>query len=287
MTGSEPFLQEIVAAPDDDAPRLVYADWLEEQGDPRGEFIRLQCELAKEPVQLSRLDPLEKDLVHDGPAELRIREAELLREHERQWLGPVSDRCSKWMFHRGFVEFVEITAAQFVQHSDRLFAEHPIRAAALLGITEVVDKVAECPHLGRLNGLSLGPNRMYPSVLEKLLTSEHFPRLNRLILIRNGLGDSHSAVLANSDRLNQLHELNLTGNDIRNNGVEAIVNASTLLNLQSLHFNTNSIRLLGARAIAESPYLQQLQYLDVRNNPIPRRGIDLIRNRFGRSVCDS
>jgi uncharacterized protein (TIGR02996 family) len=33
--------------PDNDAPRLVYADWLDEQGDPRGEFIRVQCELAR------------------------------------------------------------------------------------------------------------------------------------------------------------------------------------------------------------------------------------------------
>jgi uncharacterized protein (TIGR02996 family) len=29
------------AEPDDDAPRLVFADWLEERGDPRGELLRL------------------------------------------------------------------------------------------------------------------------------------------------------------------------------------------------------------------------------------------------------
>ena len=287
MIDSEPFLQEILAAPDDDGPRLVYADWLEEHSDPRGEFIRIQCELAQLPVQPSRLDPLEKDLVHDGPAELRIREAELLREHERQWLGPVADHCSKWMFHRGFVEFVEVHAMLFVHHGSRLFAEHPIRAATVIGITGLVDKVAKCPHLARLNGLSLGPTRMYPPVLEELLNSEYSPRLSRLILIQNTLSDSHSTALAGADRLSQLVELNLTGNDIRNDGVETLVNSATFLHLESLHFNKNSIRLLGARAIAESPYLQQLQYLDVRNNPIPRRGIDLIRARFGRGVCDA
>src|SRR5262245_36776173 len=42
------FLQEILADPDDDVPRLIYADWLEEHGDPlRAEFIRAQCELAR------------------------------------------------------------------------------------------------------------------------------------------------------------------------------------------------------------------------------------------------
>src|SRR5262249_36968134 len=34
------FLDAILEAPEDDAVRLIYADWLEEQGDPRGEFIR-------------------------------------------------------------------------------------------------------------------------------------------------------------------------------------------------------------------------------------------------------
>ena len=37
----------VLEAPDDDAPRLAYADWLEEHGNPLGEFIRAQCELAK------------------------------------------------------------------------------------------------------------------------------------------------------------------------------------------------------------------------------------------------
>lgn len=38
----ESFLQSIVAAPTDEAPRLVYADWLEENGrEGRAEFIRL------------------------------------------------------------------------------------------------------------------------------------------------------------------------------------------------------------------------------------------------------
>jgi uncharacterized protein (TIGR02996 family) len=42
------FLRAIAETPDDDAPRLVYADWLEEHGDPdRAEFIRVQCRLAE------------------------------------------------------------------------------------------------------------------------------------------------------------------------------------------------------------------------------------------------
>src|SRR5262249_52162165 len=39
-------LSAIHADPATDAPRLIYADWLEERGNPLGELIRLQCGLA-------------------------------------------------------------------------------------------------------------------------------------------------------------------------------------------------------------------------------------------------
>jgi uncharacterized protein (TIGR02996 family) len=48
MTEREGLLRAICEAPDDDAPRLVYADWLDEHGDPlQAQFIRVQIELAR------------------------------------------------------------------------------------------------------------------------------------------------------------------------------------------------------------------------------------------------
>ena len=47
MTEAEAFLAAIIANPDDDLPRLVFADWLDEHDDSlRAEFIRGQCALA-------------------------------------------------------------------------------------------------------------------------------------------------------------------------------------------------------------------------------------------------
>ncbi len=46
MTDDAAFLATIKAAPGDNMPRLVYADWLDEQGRPGGEFLRVDCELA-------------------------------------------------------------------------------------------------------------------------------------------------------------------------------------------------------------------------------------------------
>ena len=43
------FLADIRDHPDDDTPRLIYADWLEERGDPRGEFLRLEVRLRSLP----------------------------------------------------------------------------------------------------------------------------------------------------------------------------------------------------------------------------------------------
>ena len=73
MTHDDAFLQDIIEHPDDDGLRLIYADYLDERGDPRGDFFRVQCRLAKLP---------EDDL---------RRERELLGKHKEEWLGPVRD----------------------------------------------------------------------------------------------------------------------------------------------------------------------------------------------------
>jgi uncharacterized protein (TIGR02996 family) len=55
MTDDEAFVRRIVDSPGDDAPRLVYADWLDDRGDPRGAYLRAE---AAHPGDVGRLDPL-------------------------------------------------------------------------------------------------------------------------------------------------------------------------------------------------------------------------------------
>lgn len=90
MTAERDMLRAIHDAPDDDAPRRVYADWLLERGDPRGELIQLQCELAT----MSPKDPRRDNIV--------AREQALLKKHNARW-GPFHDRRFAWAFTRGFV----------------------------------------------------------------------------------------------------------------------------------------------------------------------------------------
>jgi uncharacterized protein (TIGR02996 family) len=68
MSIERQFLDEIHAAPYDESPRLVYADWLEERGDPRAEYLRLECEL----VGLKDDDALFREL---APRLQELREA--------------------------------------------------------------------------------------------------------------------------------------------------------------------------------------------------------------------
>src|SRR5438067_8652841 len=78
MTEERAFLTAILERPDDDATKLVYADWLEEQGDPRGEYLRLMMKVRQErivtPEQRQRHKELSAEL-----AELRKQEWEAWR----------------------------------------------------------------------------------------------------------------------------------------------------------------------------------------------------------------
>lgn len=94
-------LAAIHTAPRDDTPRLVYADWLDEHGEPDyGEFIRLQCENARKNGDWSA-------------CEYAPRERSLVRRFGARWRGhrlprsgyiDASHDISFCRFHRGLPE---------------------------------------------------------------------------------------------------------------------------------------------------------------------------------------
>ena len=96
MTTPEAFIADIIAHPDDDSVRLIYADWLEEHDEPdRAEFIRVQIELAE--LTRDYGDFRDGSFLTGRPLvfprkrilELSQRERTLLREngHAFKWLG--------------------------------------------------------------------------------------------------------------------------------------------------------------------------------------------------------
>jgi uncharacterized protein (TIGR02996 family) len=56
------FIRAVLTDPAEPGPRLVYADWLDEQGDVRGEFLRTEIELAGRGTDDPRHAPLQARL---------------------------------------------------------------------------------------------------------------------------------------------------------------------------------------------------------------------------------
>jgi uncharacterized protein (TIGR02996 family) len=115
MSEQDDFLPAVLERPDDDTLRLVYADWLQERGDPRAEFIRVQVALARMAADDSQLGTL------------RARERDLLEEHAQDWCAPLGLDLEQCEFRRGFVEAAEIRADQFLKHPEVLLRAAPVR----------------------------------------------------------------------------------------------------------------------------------------------------------------
>jgi uncharacterized protein (TIGR02996 family) len=132
MTERDALLRAVCAAPDDDLPRLVFADWCEENGEPeRATFIRTQVEFARKSRHAEGVDD-----------RLGRQSLELWREYRKRWLAelPVI-RGVTWFdaFYRGFVERVSVTSdVVLMAHADDILGTSPIQhltVGELRGVT--------------------------------------------------------------------------------------------------------------------------------------------------------
>lgn len=111
MSDEQALLAAVIASPDDDLPRLVYADWLDEHHQSaRAEFIRLQIERSS----LSASDP--------RFAELRARETKILKQYKKPWatdLRTAFPGC-EIEFRRGFAAVLRTTLQQLGRYERHL-----------------------------------------------------------------------------------------------------------------------------------------------------------------------
>src|SRR5262245_10720470 len=124
--GYEPFLRAICENPEDDTVRLVFADWLDENGDPdRAEFIRLQIERARLRAE-----------GHDSETLVK-RDLELRHTHSETWRGELPRLSGvNWQrFWRGFVSGADVIEWRFYkQAAESLFSSAPIQFLHLSGL---------------------------------------------------------------------------------------------------------------------------------------------------------
>ena len=159
MTTRDALLAAVLAHPEDDTPRLLLADHLDEIGEhDRAEFIRAQVALARlpEPEYLT-IGSLVPGAHYDYPEgvcnrcrqrsdrcdyhALRQRDKELRgsghgwdgRTNWVRWAGfaPADPGRASVRFERGFLHTVIVSANEWLAHGDAITASHPVREAIL------------------------------------------------------------------------------------------------------------------------------------------------------------
>src|SRR5438132_9887129 len=191
-TDAEPFLQRIRAFPDDDVHRLIFADWLEEQGGAEAEraaFIRIQIALAG----------LAADDSHR--AGLAAAERALLERHRSEWEAPFRGLATGLVFRRGFIDEVKVAARQYLRHADELFTIGPIRHMHLLDVGGSLPAVLQSPYLSRLRALTVFAQHAGQALVGAVARSPHLSELRGLHLGRNRLDDDAVDQLAASPLL--------------------------------------------------------------------------------------
>ena len=309
------FLRAILADPDDDAPRLVFADWLDEHAQSeRAEFIRVQCALAS----LTDGDPA-------GPA-LRRRETEL---REAPVLKPLLPPGVTGTLQRGFLDEVAVDAEVCLRQGPGWLRDWPLRRlgvtrltpthfpeaviraivvgkrlrglslaggvspaslASLLAAPELAGLRSvrlSCPptlaagqaevlaSLPRLEELNLEVNRLGAEVVRDLVAWPGWPTLRRLHLSENQLGPDGALLLAAAPPAAALESLSLGRNYLYERGVTALATAR-LPALRSLDLNGNECGDGGLRALLASPLAGQLTELNLGGNALTASAVAIL-----------
>jgi uncharacterized protein (TIGR02996 family) len=242
-------LEDIGRHADDVSLRRMYADWLDDHGQAeQAEFVRSQAGRA-EGFALYELPP---------------READLLDEHGRQWAEPLyqlglRDRywyLSSAEYRRGLVEKIDILdPALFLKHGGELLQGMPTVQEAEFREKVPIAKLAACPHLGRLRGLTL-PQELSGAEVRALLDSPHLGELRAFGLRTTAEG---VGVLAKSAKLAALRSLEL---QIDQGRAVAALGASKHIRLKRLVLN-DPVDRAGARALARSAVFAGLRELEL------------------------
>jgi uncharacterized protein (TIGR02996 family) len=301
MSEENAFIQAVLADPDDDTVRLVFADWLEERGDPRAEFIRVQCELAKLTADRERaalislgypllaehagvpgalvrdwlvrndyyrIQRAHTDFIHlpENEKRLSLRIQELLSEHQMTWVGPIRNWVVSETYRMMGDEHDRGPRWQF----RRGFLESVImEPAVFLTVAEHLFPLAPIQEVTFL----------YPrGDLSALMASPWLENLKKMTytdeeLRGHSLGPGNIQVLAASPYLSRLVILELYAQGIRDAGVQALAAAPSLKHLAVLELGRNGIGDVGVQALAASPNCAGLLALHLGENDIGDSGV--------------
>lgn len=270
QTEAEGFLTRIRANPDDDGPRLVFADWLDEQGDPRGAFIRVQLALAQleQEEAAAGTENLGRTDRDHTRARLQLDEQELRDAHEKEWKAPFNGLAYSPDFRRGFVEEVKVDARVFVHRAPELFDAAPLRHVHLLNLGGSLTAALQVPLLSRLAALTIHASYAGEPLARAVASCEHLAGLKRLHLSRNRFDDRAAELLATCPTLAGLEELDLAGNELGESGARSLAASPHIGSVRYLELQGNRLGPGGAEVLASSERLANLRRLGLAENDI-------------------
>jgi uncharacterized protein (TIGR02996 family) len=260
MTDAQALLHAVCADPDNLTLRLIYADFLEDQGDPRAEFIRVQCELAG----------LDED--DDGRTALEERELALLNKHGSAWVNQLELAYKPCAFRRGFVESLTMRADEFLANAERLFGLTPLRELYLTYAAPETEALAACAYLARLSRLRIGV--VGDTDVMTLCTSPHLANLRALTLAGSQLGLNGLRALLACPALVGLRELGLHhSQQMAATELELLAKESNFSDLEVLHLESVRVGGAGLQALAASRRLPHLRMLHLRHCDLTDAGV--------------
>jgi uncharacterized protein (TIGR02996 family) len=207
MSDETALLRAIAAHPDEDTPRLAFADYIEERGNAdRAAFIRGQIELAS--------------LKDDSPRrrEVAFRCRQLLDAHEEKWLEPRAAFKLDWGWSRGFVETFSTTPTDLHLRDAQLFATHPFRRVWVREWEGGLNGTALLPPDNHITALDLIGNNLNVTQLKKLAKMKHLPHLRELGVMFNALRDTSVKVLCGEPFFQHLELIRLGANPFTDRG---------------------------------------------------------------------
>ena len=209
MTDRDALYRAVLDHPDDDTPRLVYADYVEEHGDPEyARFIRTQIELAKVPGW----DPL---WIRAREQDQNLTNGYFYRERFPLPLEGLPKRPRPTIeYRRGFPwELGALNLEQFAARCDALFAAAPIQAVNLRSDHRAplndLRPLTDNPHFARLRRLTFCPSRLTADGIRRLTDSPHAAGLTDLGFSSAGVGAEVADALFRSPLLARVTRLRL------------------------------------------------------------------------------
>lgn len=233
-------LAAIVAEPDEDTPRLVYADWLQEHGDDE------QAQFIRDSIQIEWLEDYEDDKREQMGKRLVSTEM----QNGDAWLAALGLVELEPVYDRGLVVgAVYNDLESFWAESSLLFARAPVRELTIhMHATTSREsngsfyEIWAMPEFLALRELRLTNSYARAFVSwEQFITSPCLMNLEALSLTEVGLSDEDTHAFNRCEHLGRLKELELSSNWLSVEGALTVVRSPNLSNLRRLGLAYNNI----------------------------------------------